>query len=69
LFRGQLADSVFWIASLVIAMPAGAIADGYGRKRTLVVGVGISMVDIVLFGFAQTFMAPAVANAVGVFEA
>ncbi len=68
-FLGTLVDVVFWIASLLIAVPAGALADRYGRKRALVIGVGVWMLGIVLFGFAQDFTGFALANSVWAFGA
>ncbi len=63
-FLGTLVDMVFWIVSLAVAMPAGAFADRYGRKRAVVIGVGVWMAGIVLFGFAGDFLAFSLANAV-----
>ena len=68
-FLGTVVDVVFWIASLLVAVPAGALADRYGRKRAIVIGVGIWMVGIVLFGFADNFLAFAIANSVWAFGA
>ncbi len=68
-FLGTLVDVVFWIVSLLVAMPTGALADRYGRKRALVLGVGIWSVGIVLFGVATDFAAFALANAVWAFGA
>ncbi len=63
-FLGTLVDMVFWIVSLIVAMPAGAFADRYGRKRAMVIGVGIWMAGIVLFGLSQDFIAFSLANGV-----
>ncbi len=68
-FLGTLVDVVFWIVSLLVAVPAGALADRYGRKRAVVIGVGIWMAGIVLFGFAGDFVTFALANAVWAFGA
>ncbi len=68
-FLGTLVDVVFWIASLLVAIPAGALTDRYGRKRAVLVGVGIWMVGIVLFGLSDTFETFAFANAVWAFGA
>ena len=68
-FLGTLVDMVFWIVSLLVAMPAGAFADRYGRKRALIIGVAIWMLGIVLFGFADNFAAFSLANAVWAFGA
>ena len=68
-FLGTLVDMVFWIVSLLVAMPTGAFADRYGRKRAVVLGVAIWMVGIVLFGFSEDFLWFSVANAVWAFGA
>ena len=68
-FLGTLVDVVFWIVSLLVAVPAGALADRYGRKRAVVIGTGIWMAGIVLFGFAGDFATFALANAVWAFGA
>ena len=68
-FLGTLVDVVFWITSLLVAIPAGALTDRYGRKRAVLIGVAIWAVGIVLFGFADTFEAFALANAVWAFGA
>ncbi len=68
-FVATLIDVVFWIVSLLIAMPAGAFADRYGRKRAVIIGVGIWIVGIVLFGLATDFLTFALANAVWAFGA
>lgn len=68
-FLGTVVDVIFWIVSLLVAMPAGAFADRYGRKRAILVGVGIWMSGIVAFGFADSFVTFALANAVWAFGA
>jgi MFS family permease len=68
-FLGTLVDVVFWIASLLVGVPAGALADRYGRKRAVVIGVGIWLAGIVLFGFAGDFASFALANCVWAFGA
>ncbi len=68
-FLGTLVDVVFWIVSLLVAIPAGALTDRYGRKRALIVGVAIWLAGIVLFGFATDLTSLALANAVWAFGA
>jgi MFS family permease len=68
-FLGTLVDMVFWIVSLLVAMPAGAFADRYGRKRAVLIGVGIWMAGIVLFGFSDNFATFSLANGVWAFGA
>ncbi len=69
LFLGTLVDVVFWIVSLAVAIPAGAVADRYGRKRAVVLGVGIWMLGILGFGLSDSFLTFALSNAVWAFGA
>ncbi len=68
-FVGTIVDVIFWLVSLLVAMPAGAFADRYGRKRAVVLGVGIWMSGIIGFGLADSFATFALANAVWAFGA
>ena len=68
-FLGTLVDVVFWIVSLLVAMPAGAFADRYGRKRAVVLGVAIWMAGIISFGASDSFAMFALSNAVWAFGA
>ncbi|HEY7588759.1 MAG TPA: MFS transporter [Thermoplasmata archaeon] len=68
-FQATLVDVAFWIVSLLVAIPAGAIADRYGRKRAMVLGVVIWVLGIVLFGLATTVVGFAIANGVWAFGA
>ncbi len=68
-FLGTIVDVIFWLTSLVVAIPAGAFADRYGRKRAVVLGVGIWMAGIIGFGFANSFETFALANIVWAFGA
>jgi len=63
-FQATLVDIVFWIVSLLVTMPAGAIADRYGRKPALLVGVAIWDAGIVLFGLAGSLPIFALANGI-----
>ncbi len=68
-FAATLVDVVFWVVGLLFAMPAGALADRYGRKPALVVGIVLWNVGIVLFGLAGSLPAFALANAAWAFGA
>lgn len=68
-FLGTIVDVIFWLVSLVVAMPAGAFADRYGRKRAVVLGVAIWMVGIIGFGFSNSFPMFALSNATWAFGA
>ena len=68
-FESTLIDVVFWVVSLLVAMPAGAFADRYGRKRALLAGIAIWILGIVLFGLATDPSAYALANAMWAFGA
>lgn len=68
-FQATLVDIVFWIVSLLVTMPAGAIADRYGRKPALIVGISIWILGIVLFGLANSIVVFSVANGIWAFGA
>ena len=68
-FLGTIVDVIFWVVSLLVAMPAGAFADRYGRKRAVVLGIGIWMSGIVSFGLSDSFPTFALSNAIWAFGA
>ena len=68
-FQSTLIDVVFWIVSLLVAMPAGAFADRYGRKRALLLGVAIWILGIALFGLATEPATYALSNGIWAFGA
>ncbi len=68
-FAATLVDVVFWVVGLLFAMPAGALADRYGRKPALVIGIVLWNVGIILFGLAGSLPAFALANAAWAFGA
>jgi len=68
-FVGTIVDVIFWIVSLLVAMPAGAFADRYGRKRAVVLGVAIWMTGIISFGLSDSFVTFALSNAIWAFGA
>ncbi len=68
-FEATLVDVVFWTVSLLMAMPAGALADRYGRKPALLAGIVMWNVGVVLFGLAGSLPIFAIANSVWAFGA
>ena len=68
-FQGTLVDVVFWTVSLLMALPAGAIADRYGRRPALIVGIILWNAGIFAFGLAQSLPFFALANAIWAFGA
>lgn len=68
-FQATLVDIVFWTVGLLVTMPAGAIADRYGRKPALLLGASIWIVGIVLFGLADSLFIFALANGIWAFGA
>ncbi len=68
-FQATLVDIVFWTVSLLVTMPAGALADRYGRRPALLVGMSVWIVGIVLFGLADSFVLFSVANGIWAFGA
>jgi len=63
-FQATLVDIVFWTTSLLLTIPAGAIADRYGRRPAILVGVAVWVSGIVLFGLANSLPMFALGNAV-----
>lgn len=61
--KATLVDVVFWAVSLLVAMPAGALADRFGRKPSLLLGIVMWNLGVVLFGLATSLPVFAVANA------
>ncbi len=51
-FQATLVDVVFWTTSLLVAMPAGTIADRYGRKPAMSLGIVVWSCGIVIWGLA-----------------
>jgi MFS family permease len=49
-----LLDVAFWIAATLGEVPTGMVADTYGRKASLAVGVAIMGVSIIAFGLVPT---------------
>ena len=68
-FEATLVDIVFWTVSLLVTMPAGALADKYGRKPALLVGNAIWVAGIALFGLADSLPMFGLANGVWAFGA
>ena len=56
-----MAESIFHVASMSFEIPSGAIADVFGRKRTLVAGRVMSVLSAVLMIFSDSFLSVACA--------
>lgn len=63
-FQATLVDISFWLSSLLFTMPAGAIADKFGRKPCLIFGTASWSLGIVLFGLASSFPLFVLANVI-----
>lgn len=55
-------DFAFWITMAVTEVPTGAVADTIGRKRSLLIGSGLSIISVLLFGLAPTYPLLLLAN-------
>jgi len=62
-FEATLVDIVFWVVSLAVAMPAGALADRFGRKGAMLAGIVLWNVGVVGFGLSTALPQFALANA------
>jgi MFS family permease len=49
-------DSVFWLVIVVAQVPAGAIADRWGRKSALILASLFLSAGILMFGLADTYL-------------
>ena len=49
-------DSVFWLIIMVAQVPAGAVADRWGRKVALLLGSLFLAAGILLFGLADSYL-------------
>lgn len=50
-----VADSIFFIGILVLEVPTGAIADHWGRSRSIALGALSLAVAVLIFAFADSF--------------
>lgn len=48
-------DAPFWLVMVLAEIPTGAVADRWGRKRSLLMGSVMNAAAIFLFGIASTF--------------
>ena len=58
-----LIDLAFWLTVAFGEIPTGAVADTWGRKPSLMVGVILTLIAIVLFALAPTYPLILLANA------
>jgi len=49
-------DSVFWLIIVVAQVPAGAIADRWGRKGALILGALFLSAGVLVFGLADSYL-------------
>ena len=55
LVQATLLDSAFWLTMAVTEVPTGAVADTLGRKQSYAIGVGLSILGLLLFALAPTY--------------
>ena len=58
-----LIDLAFWLTVAFGEIPTGAVADTWGRKPSLMIGVILTLIAIVLFALAPTYPLILLANA------
>jgi MFS family permease len=54
LTEATIIDVAFWIAATLGEVPTGVVADTYGRKTSIAVGVALMSVSIIAWAFAPT---------------
>jgi MFS family permease len=57
-----LLDTAFWLIVVAGEVPTGAVADTWGRKQSLIIGVLLAAVSISLFALAPTYPLLLLAN-------
>lgn len=50
-----LAEGVYLIGVLVLEVPTGAVADKYGRSKSMALGAAFLAVSVLIFAFTSTF--------------
>lgn len=63
-FAATLVDVAFWCLSFSVAIPAGLIADRYGRKPALLIGVTLWCWGVAMWGLSTSFITFVGASAV-----
>jgi len=56
LFQVTLVDGSFWATSLLLSLPIGAIADSFGRKRSMILSMIVNIIALIIFVVAPTFI-------------
>ncbi len=62
------AESIFHVASMSFEIPSGAIADVFGRKKTLLAGRVMAVIATVLMIFSDGFLSVAIAMVASAFS-
>src|SRR5687768_13131303 len=55
-------DAGFWAVLALAEIPTGAVADTFGRKTSMVVGIALQAFSFGIYGLATTFPALFAAN-------
>ncbi len=55
-------DIAFWLTMAFTEVPTGAVADTFGRKQSLLVGIALSALSVTMFGWAPNYLLLLVAN-------
>ncbi|MBO4458858.1 MAG: MFS transporter [Butyrivibrio sp.] len=54
------AESIFHIASMVFEVPSGAVADVFGRKKTMVASRAMAVLSAIMMIFSDSFLSIAI---------
>jgi MFS family permease len=57
-----LLDSAFWLTMVITEIPTGVVADTLGRKNSQLIGMILSIVALLLFGYAPNYSVLIMAN-------
>ena len=59
-----LINMAFWLTMALTEVPTGAVADTYGRKQSMLLGLGLCSISVAAFGWAPNFFLLMVANSI-----
>ncbi|OGO42564.1 MAG: hypothetical protein A2W36_00475 [Chloroflexi bacterium RBG_16_58_14] len=62
LLQVTLVDLAFWLTMAVTEVPTGVVADTFGRKTSVIIGLLLVMISALLFGLAPNFALLMLAN-------
>lgn len=57
-------DVAFWLTMAISEIPTGAVADTFGRKHSLLIGLLLAAISVTLFALAPTFTILLIGNSI-----